>query len=331
MIAVVLAARDKNAAINNKRRVKERTLIIVSLLGGAAAMLFALLVFRHKVRRLKFMVGIPFIILMQIGAIMFVFNSNLSVGYYEIKSEKISGEIKLALIADLHSCAYGDGQNELVRVIEAERPDAILFAGDIFDDDLPPGHAARFISEIAGKYPCFYVTGNHEFWSGSADEYKEILESHGVKVLEGTSEILEVNGNKIRISGIDDLETDKYQSRSISYASQLNLLSDTPNYDGLFNILLSHRPERIHEYLPFAYDLVLSGHAHGGQWRIPYILNNGLLSPNQGLFPKYTNGKHLFGDTVLIVSRGLARESTPFIPRIFNRPEIVVVVLKEMD
>jgi len=94
----------------------------------------------------------------------------------------------------------------------------------------------------------------------------------------------------------------------------------------MFTILLSHRPEIIEEFLPLKPDLVLSGHAHGGQWRIPVILENGLFAPNQGLFPKYTNGEYFFGDTELIVSRGLARESTA-VPRVFNRPEIVFIVI----
>ena len=97
--------------------------------------------------------------------------------------------------------------------------------------------------------------------------------------------------------------------------------------DKTFTVLLSHRPERIDELLPPEPDLVVSGHAHGGQWRIPLILENGFMSPNQGLFPKYTNGEYFFGDTEMILSRGLARETTA-LPRVFNRPEIVMITLR---
>ena len=138
---------------------------------------------------------------------------------------------------------------------------------------------------------------------------------------------MEVGGARIRISGIDDPDSDRFPSRSVSYVEQLNRLGKESIDDGLFTILLSHRPERIEELLPLNPDLVLSGHAHGGQWRLPVLLENGLLSPNQGLFPKFTNGKYFFGDTKMIVSRGLARESTRIIPRLFNRPEIVIVTL----
>ncbi|MDR1674446.1 MAG: metallophosphoesterase, partial [Oscillospiraceae bacterium] len=116
--------------------------------------------------------------------------------------------------------------------------------------------------------------------------------------------------------------------RSIPYKEQIGRLSEELPGNEHFTVLLSHRPERIEELLPLSPDLVLSGHAHGGQWRFPLLLENGLLSPNQGLFPKYANGEHFFEHTVLIVSRGLARESTKVIPRIFNRPEIVIITLK---
>jgi predicted MPP superfamily phosphohydrolase len=274
------------------------------------------------------MVGIPLIILVQASIIVFALNASLSVSRFIIETDKIGGEVKLLLVTDLHSCDYGDGQIKLINAIDAEHPNAVLLVGDIFDDGLPPENTTEFIEYVSGKYHCYYVSGNHEFWSRRADDFKVILESYGVKVLEGTSEILEVGGDKIRISGIDDPDTDRYPSRSMSYAEQIKRLGEELSNDGLYTILLSHRPERIDELLSLKPDLVLSGHAHGGQWRLPVLLENGLLSPNQGLFPKYTNGKYSFGETTLLVSRGLARESTRVIPRIFNRPEIVVITLK---
>jgi predicted MPP superfamily phosphohydrolase len=327
LLAVILTVRDKNAARNNTRRIRERTLLISSIFGGSAAMLLTMLAIRHKTRHAKFMVGIPLIILAQAAIIAFALNSNLSVSRYDVESDKINGQIRLALVTDLHSCDYGDGQFKLINTIDIERPDAVLLCGDIFDDYLSPEKAIEFIKGVSGKYPCYYVSGNHEFWSKKADDFKTILESYGVKVLEGTSEILEIGGDRIRISGIDDPDTDRYPSCSVPYAEQLTRLQEEATDEYLFTILLSHRPERIKELLPLNPDLVLSGHAHGGQWRLPILLENGLLSPNQGLLPKYTNGEYFFANTELIVSRGLARESTRVIPRIFNRPEIVVITL----
>ena len=329
LLAVILTLHDKNASRKNAWRVKERTLLAVSALGGSAAMLLTMLAVRHKTRRAKFMIGIPLITLVQIAVVVFAFNQSLTVRHFSVETEKMIGQVKFALVTDLHSCDYGDGQNKLINAIDAKKPDAILLCGDIFDDKLPPDNAIAFIEGISGKYPCYYVSGNHEFWSGKADDFKVILESYGVKVLEGIGETLKIGGDEIRIIGVDDPDTDRYASRSVSYAEQIKKLNTTTN-TAVFTILLSHRPERMEELLPLKPDLVLSGHAHGGQWRIPFILENGLLSPNQGLFPKYTNGEYFFENIELIVSRGLARESTA-VPRMFNRPEIIIVTVEKKD
>jgi len=213
-------------------------------------------------------------------------------------------------------------------MIGKEAPDVILLCGDVFDDRTSSDNAVQLIRGISDKYACYYVSGNHD----TQDEYKIIAESYGVKVLEGTSDILEIHGDKIRIAGIDDPDVERYANagrittHSLPYTEQIKQLSTTID-SGVFTILLSHRPERIEELLPLKPNLILSGHAHGGQIRIPLILRNGLWSPNQGFFPRYTNGVYSFGETELIVSRGLSQESDA-VPRIFNRPEIVVIILK---
>ena len=284
LLAVVLTVRDKNAARKNAWRIKELTLFVIAVLGGSMAMLLAMLAVRHKTRHKRFMVGIPLIILIQLTIVATGFNQSLCVSRFSIKTDKTHGQVKLALVCDLHSCDYGDGQSVLLKAIDAEQPDAVLMCGDIFDDRLPPGNTIEFLDGIAAKYPCYYVSGNHEFWSRKADDFKNILMSYGVVVLEGTFDIFEAHGESIRICGIDDPDTDRYPSRSVSYAEQMKQLGESSD-SNRFTVLLSHRPERIEELLPLNPDIVLSGHAHGGQWQIPYLLVNGLLSPNQGLFP----------------------------------------------
>jgi predicted MPP superfamily phosphohydrolase len=139
----------------------------------------------------------------------------------------------------------------------------------------------------------------------------------GVNVLQGDCRSIGVNGNTITFCGVDDPDSDVYESH-------LKRVCDQITEEG-FHVLLAHRPERIEEYLECPFDLILSGHAHGGQWRLPGIIN-GLYAPHQGLFPKYAGGRYDFEDAVFVVSRGLARESTK-IPRMFNRPELVVTHL----
>jgi predicted MPP superfamily phosphohydrolase len=323
LLAMFLTVHDKRAAKKDKWRVKERTLLLVAVIGGSAAELLTMLTIRHKTRKAKFMAGLPIILAAQIVFIAFAFNTSIAVSHHTVQTDKIDGQIKFALVTDFHSCDYRDGQSELMNAIANENPDVVLLAGDIFDDVLPVDNAAELVARVSDKYPCYYVSGNHEFWSGKADEFKNIIASYGVKVLEGGSDILTVGANSVLICGVDDPDTDRYPSRADSYAKQIESLSAEAN-NALFKILLSHRPERTGDFTAIDPDLILSGHAHGGQWRIPYILENGLLSPDQGLFPKYTNGGYFLNGAELIVSRGLARESTRA-PRIFNRPEIVVI------
>ena len=223
--------------------------------------------------------------------------------------------MRLLLITDLHSCLYGEGQKTLVRAIEAERPDALMFVGDIADDKMPRENTQVLLEAVARRYPCFYVTGNHEYWSGDADGIKRLFRRCGVKVLEGEHATLAVRGQKLAVCGVDD-------PVSRRFTRQLTAAARGAKADS-YSVLLSHRPELFARYLPHGFDLVLSGHAHGGLWRIPGLLD-GFVAPNQGFFPQYTSGTYEDGATTMVVSRGLARESTR-LPRFFNRVELVVV------
>lgn len=258
------------------------------------------------------------------------FDSRLLVRHYEIEMGKLEENIRIALVTDLHSCYYGENQKELIEAVDGQNPDLLVFCGDIFDDELDDGNTETFLRDISQKYPCFYVTGNHEFWSEGTDfsEKMAIVEKYGIKRLSGELETMEINGERINICGIDDPSEAyaDYTDKSVgeSFSGQLDRVEELAlAADGKVNILLSHRPEYFEEYIRYDFDLVLCGHAHGGQWRIPYILN-GLYAPNQGLFPKYAGGEYREGDTVMIVSRGLAREST-VVPRFYNRPELVII------
>ncbi len=325
-LAAALTVYDKRAARVGGKRVKEKTLVLVAVGGGAAAIGLTMLLTRHKTRKPKFVVGVLLIIIFQLLFLVFGLDQSLAVSHFTIESDKIDDKVRLMLITDLHSCDYGDGQERLLNKVCNENPDIVLLCGDIFDDELPIDNTIAFLQGIAGKYPCYFVFGNHEFWSDKIEELEAILTAYGVKVLRGTSDILGIGDDVISIRGIDDPDTDRYDNNWVPYADQLYNLGRSIDPD-VFTLLMSHRPERMDEFLALDFDLVVAGHAHGGQWRIPFILENGLLAPNQGFFPRYTNGKYCLGETVLIVSRGLARESTA-VPRLFNRPEIVMITVQ---
>ncbi len=138
-------------------------------------------------------------------------------------------------------------------------------------------------------------------------------------MLEGERADIDINGQSLSLFGIDDPEAGETE-----FSRQLKFCGGHIDKNR-YSILLSHRPERIESYLEYDFDMILAGHAHGGQMRLP-LLMNGLFAPDQGWFPKYAGGLYPFGKSQMIVSRGLARESTRM-PRLFNRPEIVIINL----
>ena len=244
----------------------------------------------------------------------------LEVNEYTIKTNKIEQTIKPMVLSDLHSSDYGDESVELYEEIVEIDPDFILLPGDIIDDVKPGAETYMFLDNISKLYPTYYVTGNHEFWSNDIKTIKERLKQTKVNVLEGNCEILNINEDSINICGLDDAAGDTRNSQITNI--QYGVKND------VYNILLNHRPNEIVELENLGFDLIVSGHAHGGQWRLPFS-DLSAFAPDQGFLPKLTNGFYDNYNTKILVSRGLAKGTTGYIPRIFNRPEIVVVNIEK--
>lgn len=249
--------------------------------------------------------------------------------HYHIKTNKLLGEgrsVTFALVTDLHRQWWGERQALLMDTLEQEAPDAVLMSGDIFHHKEPFEGSRMFVREAVKRFPCYYVTGNHENKSGIVEEFKRFLRDSGVSVLDGECEVFETHGCRVNICGAEEyrligVEEMHRQLRRASEAADKNL----------FTVLLSHRPELIDAYLPYGFDLILCGHAHGGQWRIPGLIN-GFYAPGQGLFPKYAGGRYEFSDanygrgTTMIVGRGLVNGGY-HVPRLFNPPELPIITI----
>ncbi|MDE6035341.1 MAG: metallophosphoesterase [Ruminococcus sp.] len=230
--------------------------------------------------------------------------------FYDVKSEKNS--LRIVFISDLHNCTYGGkDQSGITGEIDRNKPDLVLFGGDVIHDTVGTENALTLMKYVSEKYLCAYSAGNHEAWRDNVEEFYQDVISMGIPVLNhGESTDFMINNKKVSVYGVQN--------------SDGKVKSINPDDDS-YNILLLHQPEQFKEFKE-SFDLILSGHAHGGQWRLPVILEQGLYAPNQGLFPEYTNGKYEYGNCTHIISRGLARPlSMIFIPRIFNRPEISVI------
>lgn len=246
---------------------------------------------------------------------------------YELTSDKLTDSIRIVFVSDLHSCRYGGrDQKTLMKAIDAAEPDIVLFGGDAVDHVGDLKDVCSIMKQVREKYPCGYAPGNHEVMRHDLSSvYDMVTNEAGVPLLLGKDSLdITVKGQQISIFGIIDAW--EYGVKG----TQLDNVREKLDKDR-YIILLAHQPEQIDEYLAEGddFDLVLSGHAHGGQWRIPGILEQGLYAPDQGLFPKRTSGIFHEGNTVQIVSRGLSRPARmAIIPRYFNHPELSVIEIK---
>lgn len=256
------------------------------------------------------------------------FWQGLTIKHYAIQSDKIAAPVRLAVIADLHSTRYGDEQKVLIKAIRKQNPDIILLVGDIADDEVPHDGTRQLLAIIGTEYPCYYVAGNHEHWTDEIDSIKKMISSYGVTIFEGKSQTIAINNQKIILAGVDDPEgfrDSPYVDGSVrrGWKEQFENCRAATSKEN-YSILLTHRPEMVEHYRNSGFDLVVAGHTHGGQVRIPGLLN-GLIAPNQGFFPHYAGGCYQLGTTTMIVSRGLSRSR---LPRVFNPPELVMVELR---
>ena len=253
-------------------------------------------------------------------------NSALMVNEIKITNDKIPQSFegfRIAQVSDLHNAELGKDNNKLIEKLNECEPDIIVLTGDLIDSNHTNLEVALSFARQAVKIaPCYFVTGNHEAWVGSQyEELKTSLENAGVTVLQDEAIELNYGDECIQLIGLNDpdfSERDSFLSESIleTKLSQVNISNG-------FTILLSHRPEHFNVYQNKNIDLVLSGHAHGGQLRLPFL--GGVIAPNQGLFPKYDAGIYTENGTTMIVSRGIGNSIIPV--RINNRPEIIIIEL----
>jgi len=258
-------------------------------------------------------------------------NVTLSVEQFTIETDKLNIEqgYKIAHISDYHNTRNKNINKEIMSSLNEERPDVIVLTGDLVDcrkTDIEKG--VEFVSKIIEIAPVYYVTGNHECNisiddQSAFDNMLSDLKSLGVTVLRNEQTKIKLsNGDNLNIFGIDD------PYFHCEYASQVagatdQLCSSLEVNKNEFNILLAHHPEQLEVYSKYNFDLVYSGHAHGGQLR---LFGQGAIAPDQGLFPKYTSGLYVNGKTYLVVSRGIGNSVAPI--RFFDRPHLIYTTIK---
>lgn len=228
-------------------------------------------------------------------------------------------------LSDLHGKGFGKEQQRLLKLVAAERPDLIVFTGDLTDSGTADEQkrSLQLMRGLVDLAPVYLITGNHDQTVGGFEPLQSDLEKAGVFVLRNEAVLLPRGGDVIRLSGIDDPQFDAYVGAKTSVRENLaEAQQEVP--PARFNLLLAHRPELIAEYANAGYDLILAGHAHGGQVRLPFI--GGLVAPGQGLNPRYTAGAYAEFGATMIVSRGLGNSIIP--QRLFNRPQVIAITLR---
>ncbi len=270
----------------------------------------------------------------------------------DAKKTKNDSHVRIVQISDFHSNDFGKNEEELLSKIKSSKPDVIVLTGDIFEvtmkEPKPLENVSILLSGIRKSFPdcpLYFVSGNHEYLFDDVEDCFEVLEKFDVVQLKNRCEFLSVNGFELIFAGLydpyDDCDLTKtyrgdkkelYRERVKNVAEKAAGLKT----DSSMTILLAHRPEYIFDYLKYDFDLIISGHTHGGVWRLPFI--NGVYAPSQGFFPKFSGGRYNFFegelvkktnaefDTVMIISRGLSYQR-PKVARVLNSPELVIIDL----
>ncbi len=252
-------------------------------------------------------------------------DNHLVVSEYTYTNNDIPTEFdgyRIVQLSDLHDKQFGQNQETLVSYIHDINPDAIFLTGD-FVTAKSIVHTEELVRELSSKYEMFFIPGNHEAGYVKYADLKEVLSENQVHILE--NEVVSIAKDNASINVVGLLDTSFYKRSAAANVKEMEhaLESLTENLEGS-TLLLSHRPEHIDIYSKYNINLVFSGHAHGGQFILPFV--GSVYAPGQGLFPKLTQGKHEKDGTTLIISRGLGNLAP--VPRLFNYPEIVVVTLR---
>lgn len=254
-------------------------------------------------------------------------DSVLKVTHYNVTSEKIPSSFagfKIVQISDFHNVEIEFLRNQIVKSLKKENPNIIVITGDFIDANTPNINIlVDFLDKIYDVAPIYFVTGNHEVSrSSNYPLLREQLLKYEVNVMENDIDVLIKNGESINIVGVNDPGI--FHAKEIRNEDLFRIEINDIEYDkNNFTILLCHRPELFQTYVEEQFDLVFTGHAHGGQVRVPFV--GGLYAPGQGYFPKYTAGAFKEENTQMIVSRGIGNSLFPF--RVNNRPELVITTL----
>lgn len=258
-------------------------------------------------------------------AFLYLGNNWIGTTEYIVDNDKIAENGVFIHLSDIHGKFLGDNGQKIVKKLKKyDKIDGVFITGDLIDSRVyKEDNAIKLIKGLIDIAPIFFVLGNHEVRREETALFLEQLKNMGVRVLRNEKHELKLDNTAINILGIDDpsIRTGNITKKEFIEGNINSLIKGEER--NKLNILLNHRPEIFNIYVDMEVDIVFTGHAHGGQIRMPFL--GGILAPSEGFWPKYSEGIHKKNKTTMIVSRGIGRSIFPF--RIFNRPEIVILKL----
>lgn len=276
-----------------------------------------------KKTKIKIILSSFFLFLSAIFVILFIGNFSIKISRHQIESEKITSPLRLALISDLHQKNIFDFDKKVIENIKSEKPDLIFMAGDFLSHNNHDANDLKnfdsFIRSLKKIAPVYFSLGNHERFNSKLEEICYTAESAGAILLDSNYTDITIKDNNLLIGGISYYRTwDEESNAFIKYFSNVS--------DDVYTILLCHHPEfYLWGIKYYNVDLTLSGHTHGGMVKLP--LAGPVYAPEQGWFPEYAAGLYKFENGYLAVTTGLG-SSPEAMPRVFNRPEIMIIDLK---
>lgn len=255
-------------------------------------------------------------------------NNIIAAEAYSVSSDRLPAAfdgLRIVVVSDLHGKTFGSGNETLLAAVEATEPDCIAITGDLADETCSSAQVTAMVDTAAALHsiaPVYYISGNHEWVMDDPWGFYQRLEESGVRVLHNEYEVLERDGQKIVLAGIDDPNGPWDQKTPETLLEEIRSA-----YGDIYTVLLAHRNEDLPRWAALEVDVVLCGHAHGGVIRLPFV--GGLLGTDRQLFPEFTAGRYTEGRTAMVVSRGLGNSGIPF--RLFNRPHLPVVTLETAE
>lgn len=275
---------------------------------------------KQKRRLKKFLIILISLMILSAGLVLDS-RYNIQVTEYDLSFKNLPESFegyRVVQISDLHGMSFGPGNRRLTELVRRQEPDIIAFTGDIAGKDGELSAVEELLDGIGGLAPAFYVNGNHEWADGCVRAIEELMESRDVRCLSNEIELLYEGGDSIAVIGAEDPNGRADMMKPWELSLRAGEL-----YSGKFMLWLAHRNDYINMYEDIGTDLILCGHAHGGIIRLPFI--GGLLDVSRSLGAEYESGIYSSGHYLMEVSRGLGNSIG--IPRLFNRPELVVINL----